>query len=442
MAQSPLKKILIIAGLMLVLVAPLLMIQAKINERQQRAAMVSQEVSRQYAGEQTVSGPVIMVPQVRRHEVAYQDQESGERRTRAEFRHELASQVPDTLTIEGQLKTRTLYRGIYGTPVYQSGLNLEARFPENWQQVSDRAVRDRGPALLVLRVGDLRGLAERPRLRIGERTLPLLEPGEIPEALGGNVLVAPLPRELNGPFTVSVDLNLNGSRSLAALPLAKETRMTLRGDWPHPGFTGLLLPADREISDQGFMGRWYTNSLAAASTLACARDTARCQERDKALRVELVQPVTGLLSSERALKYSYLIVGLTFAAFFLFEVMRRVSVHPMQYLLVGLALAMFYLLLVALGEHLDFAWAYGIGGLACVGLIGVYLSAVLRSRKAGWGFAGAQGLVLALIYAILNAEDYALLMGSLLLFATLAAVMLLTRHVDWGAHARGQQGTS
>ena len=32
MAQSPLKKILIIAGLMLVLVAPLLMIQAKINE--------------------------------------------------------------------------------------------------------------------------------------------------------------------------------------------------------------------------------------------------------------------------------------------------------------------------------------------------------------------------------------------------------------------------
>ena len=100
MAQSPLKKILIIAGLMLVLVAPLLMIQAKINERQQRAAMVSQEVSRQYAGEQTVSGPVIMVPQVRRHEVAYQDQESGERRTRGEFRHELASQVPDTLTID------------------------------------------------------------------------------------------------------------------------------------------------------------------------------------------------------------------------------------------------------------------------------------------------------------------------------------------------------
>ncbi len=442
MAYSPLKKILTIAGLMVVLVAPLLMIQAKINERQQRAAAVSQQVSQQYAGEQTLSGPLIMVPRVRRHEVAYHDRETGKNRTRLEYRRELAGHVPDSLEIQGQLQTRTLYRGIYGTPVYRSALTLQARFPADWRRDPDADVSDAGRPLLVLQVGDLRGLAERPRLRIGERTLPLLEPGAIPEALGGNALVAFLPEDLEGPFTVSVHLNLNGSRALAALPLAKETRMTLSGDSPHPGFTGLLLPAEREVSDSGFVGRWHTNSLAAAGAIACVRDNGRCQDRGQALRVELVQPVTGLLSSERALKYSYLIVGLTFAAFFLFEVMRRVAVHPMQYLLVGLALAMFYLLLVALGEHLDFAWAYGIGAVACVGLIGVYLSAVLRSAKAGWGFAGAQMLVLALIYAILNAEDYALLMGSLLLFAALAAVMLLTRSVDWSATAARREGGS
>ncbi|MBL4714135.1 MAG: cell envelope integrity protein CreD [Alcanivorax sp.] len=432
MAFSPLKKILIIAGLMVVLVVPLLMIQAKINERQQRAASVSHEVSRQYAGEQILSGPLIMVPQRRRHEVAYRDPETGQDRTRIEYRHELAGHVPDTLDIEGQLQTRTLYRGIYGTPVYRSGLTLQAHFPADWRHRPDADVSDAGQPLLVLQVGDLRGLAERPRLLIGDRALPLLEPGAIPESLGGNALVAPLPEDLEGPFTVSVHLNLNGSGALAALPLAKETRMTLRGDWPHPGFTGLMLPAEREVTDSGFVGRWHTNSLAAAGAIACVREGGVCQDRNKALRVELVQPVTGLLSSERALKYSYLIVGLTFAAFFLFEVLRRVAVHPMQYLLVGLALAMFYLLLVALGEHVDFAWAYGIGAVACVGLIGVYLTAVLRSAKAGWGFAGAQMLVLALIYAILNAEDYALLMGSVLLFAALAAVMLLTRYIDWG----------
>ncbi|MFP1682151.1 cell envelope integrity protein CreD [Alloalcanivorax sp. C16-1] len=439
MAQSPLKKILIITGLMLVLVVPLLMIQAKINERQQRAMVVSAQISDQYGGEQTLSGPVILVPQVRRHEVVYTDKETGESRSRIETRHERIARVPDTLTIDGELQTETLYRGIYGTPVYRSQLNVEAAFPAGWGEPRSSAFRDQRAALLVMRVQDLRGLAERPRLSIGDQTLTLLEPGEIPESLGGNVLVAKLPEDLPGPFIVSVELNLNGSRSLAALPLAKETSMTLRGDWPHPGFTGLLLPAERKVGDDGFMGRWYTNSLAAAGAISCAGDNALCQDHQKALRVDLVQPVTGLLSSERALKYSYLIVGLTFAAFFLFEVMRRMAVHPMQYLLVGLALAMFYLLLVALGEHLDFAWAYGIGGLACVGVIGVYLSAVLRSARAGWGFAGAQALVLALIYAILNAEDYALLMGASLLFVTLATVMVLTRHVDWNAaQTRGQ----
>ncbi|MCC4309749.1 MAG: cell envelope integrity protein CreD [Alcanivorax sp.] len=433
MAQSPLKKILIIAGLMLVLVVPLLMIQAKINERQQRAMLVSAQISDQYGGEQTLSGPVILVPQVRPYEVMYTDKETGEPRSRVEARHERVARVPETLAIDGRLRTRTLYRGIYGTPVYRSQLNVEAAFPAGWGEPREPAFRDERDAWLMLRVGDLRGLAERPRLRIGDRTLTLLEPDEIPDSLGGNVLVARLPDDLTGPFTVSVELNLNGSRSLAALPLAKETRMMVRGDWPHPGFTGLLLPAEREVGDDGFMGRWYTNSLAAAGAISCAGDNALCPDSQKALRVELVQPVTGLLSSERALKYSYLIVGLTFAAFFLFEVMRRLPVHPMQYLLVGLALAMFYLLLVALGEHLDFAWAYGLGGVACVGVIGVYLGAVLRSARAGWGFAGAEALVLALIYAILNAEDFALLMGSSLLFVTLATVMVLTRHVDWSA---------
>jgi inner membrane protein len=36
-----------------------------------------------------------------------------------------------------------------------------------------------------------------------------------------------------------------------------------------------------------------------------------------------------------------------------------------------------------------------------------------------------------LLYGLLSAEDYALLMGALLLFAVLGLFMLLTRKVDW-----------
>ena len=37
----------------------------------------------------------------------------------------------------------------------------------------------------------------------------------------------------------------------------------------------------------------------------------------------------------------------------------------------------------------------------------------------------------ALLYALVLSEDYALLLGALVLFAALAAVMLVTRKVDW-----------
>jgi len=35
------------------------------------------------------------------------------------------------------------------------------------------------------------------------------------------------------------------------------------------------------------------------------------------------------------------------------------------------------------------------------------------------------------LYVLLQSEDYALLLGSLFLFAVLAAVMVMTRRVDW-----------
>ena len=90
---------------------------------------------------------------------------------------------------------------------------------------------------------------------------------------------------------------------------------------------------------------------------------------------------------------------------------------------------MFFLLLTAPSEHIAFAHAYAIATAACVGLISGYLVRVLRSALAGLGF----GAALAALYALLKAEDYSLLGGSLLLFGLLAAVMIATRRIDWYA---------
>src|SRR3546814_6456907 len=79
----------------------------------------------------------------------------------------------------------------------------------------------------------------------------------------------------------------------------------------------------------------------------------------------------------------------------MFELIKQLRIHPIQYGLVGLALAIFFLLLVSLSEHIEFGWPYLCASVACIRLLGFYLSAVLPSVLRGLGFA----TMLATLYA-------------------------------------------
>ena len=147
--------------------------------------------------------------------------------------------------------------------------------------------------------------------------------------------------------------------------------------------------------------------------------------------VSFVDPVDQYLRSERAIKYALLFIALTFGGFFLYEVLRQLAGHPIQYGLVGSALAVFYLLLLSLSEHIGFNAAYAVSAAACVGLVSYYIGHVLRSLVRGAGFAAGLATLYGLLFCLLNAEDYALLLGSILVFTLLATVMVLTRRVDW-----------
>jgi inner membrane protein len=116
------------------------------------------------------------------------------------------------------------------------------------------------------------------------------------------------------------------------------------------------------------------------------------------------------------------------------------AVIALQYALVGLALSMFFLLLLALSEHLGFDAAYWVASAALVGLTGVYLGGALKSRARGWVAAAGFATLYGVLFVILNAAESALLIGALCLFAVLAAMMLITRRVDW--NAIGRQGTN
>jgi inner membrane protein len=230
----------------------------------------------------------------------------------------------------------------------------------------------------------------------------------------------------------------------------------LASTWPHPQFGGSFLPRTRAIDSKGFRARWEVSSLAtsaqaqynagrtvprvisdAAGTHGAGVDGIGVEGLD-AIGISLVDPVNVYSQADRASKYGLLFVLLTFVGFFMFELIKQLPIHPIQYGLVGLALAIFFLLLLSLSEHIAFAWAYLVASMACIGLLGFYLSHVLRSRARGLGFAAMLATLYAALYGLLVSEDNALVLGSGLLFLILAAIMVVTRKVDWYELGRGR----
>ncbi len=218
---------------------------------------------------------------------------------------------------------------------------------------------------------------------------------------------------------------------LEVVPLGRESKLQLAGNWPHPNFIGDFLPASRSLNASGFNASWQTSWFATDMESRFNRAMKGASGDLPTFSVSLVQPVDHYQLNERAAKYALLFIGLTFISFFMFELLKGLRVHPIQYALVGMGLAIFYLVLLALTEHLGFGWAYLVAALASVLLNGFYLSHVLGGPKQGIGFAALLGLVYAILYSLLQAEEIALLLGALLLFATLALIMLLTRKLDW-----------
>jgi len=140
---------------------------------------------------------------------------------------------------------------------------------------------------------------------------------------------------------------------------------------------------------------------------------------------------------ERTMNYDALVAALVFTAFFLFEALAGLRLHPVHYGLVGAALCLFYLALLALGEFVGPDLAYLGAAVAASLLITLYSAAILKGGRRAGVVAALLAAVYGILYLVLRMEDYALLAGTATLFAALAAVMFFTRHIDWDGDAPG-----
>ncbi|MFS8062965.1 MAG: cell envelope integrity protein CreD [Luteimonas sp.] len=444
-------KMLLVLAMTLGILIPLTMIRGTINERQAYRMQAVDSIARSYAGAQSFVGPVLVVPYVETVEVEEKDAQGV---THEVLREQSGrwTYFPETLDLGGVLKPGTRKRGLHEVRVYEWQGRADARFdafiPADADPLRPRRV---GRPWLDYGLADVRGLMGAPQLRVVGRETALEQGLGSRDGAGVHArLAAPRAGERLA-FDSRLDFVLGGTESLALVPLGKRNRVTLSSSWPHPQFGGSFLPRTHAIDGKGFRAQWEVSSLAtsaqaqynAGRTLprvvddrSGARGTSAHGigvEGIDAIGISLVDPVNVYSQADRASKYGLLFVLLTFVGFFMFELIKQLPIHPIQYGLVGLALAIFFLLLLSLSEHIVFAWAYLAASVACIGLLGFYLGHVLRSRARGLAFAAMLATLYAALYGLLVSEDNALVLGSGLLFLILAAIMVVTRKVDWYA---------
>lgn len=450
MQKSLLFKTLMVIGLMLVIYIPLQLIQSTISERIRFRNEAVRSIAADSVNEQTLAGPVLIIPYTDEYEEKEDISDIKSPKTKIVQRklHKQLVLFPNDLQIKGTIDTDHRYRGIHKVLVYSGQHQISGDFllPGKDALVPDKPESrlTLGMPFIAIAIDDVRGIRNIPTVTWNEKQFEFRQGSGLPVFKNG--LHAPLDTiELNKPSSVkfAFDLGLDGIERIRFAPVAKNNQVTLASKWPHPQFGGRFLPSPktRIVDENGFSATWNISALATNTQQQLTRLVQIGQEHDAStpnnaanldfFGVGFIEPINIYSQADRAVKYGLLFVALTFAAFFLFELLKQLPIHPVQYTLVGLALALFFLLLVSLSEHLRFVHAYLIASCACILLIGFYLNHVLQSWKRGFGFGLALTVLYGVLYGLLQSENNALVMGSILLFAVLSAIMVATRKIDW-----------
>jgi inner membrane protein len=425
----------VIGLLVLILLIPVGMIRGVINDRHVNSQHSRQEIMRAWGEQQMIGGPILVVPYKLVSVTQYGERLASD--GRAYF-------LPRDLFIDVELVPEIRYRGIHKVPVYTAHARLAGSFdaPTIQGLGVDAAEVDWSRAFLALSITDARPIKNAPEVEINGRRSRFESGGSeipgIPPQITAPIgeLIDDSTRDTDLRF--SIELDISGTDRFKVLPFGDETRVNMQSAWPSPSFVGGYLPESREISDEGFSASWRVSSLGRTYPSRWTSANAGVVSSEaSAFGVDLFVPIGLYQLTTRATKYTVMFVGLTFVAYFLFEVIAGLRLHPLQYLLVGLANTLFYLLLLSLAEHTGFGLAYLLSALASAGLITGYSLSVLGSRARALLMMLILGILYGVLYLTLRAENYAMLAGSIGLWITLGLIMYLTRRIDWFGQDKG-----
>lgn len=443
--KTPGQKLTIAILVGLLLAIPLFSVWALVYDRQNQSETAINSITEGWGGEQALAGPVLAIPYTTtKSETRVED---GRRITTA--RQVTAEMIlsPEILDLDLSLDPDRRKRSIYEAVVYDGEASGQARFafpPDLDRYDIDPASLRLEDAELRFGISDPKGLGANPEVSVGGAK-QRLQPGGGSKGGSGFFAFVDASALRDGALIADFSYGFRGSSAVALKPTAGTTRWKVSSPWPHPSFTGSFIPDDHSTTANGFDAQYRIGNLSLGKSLVSLDGETITPTIDRYGRgepvmdngqqlavVDLIQPVNLYSRVDRATKYGFLHIGFTFMALLMFDVIGGRRISAVAYLLVGAALVLFFVLLLAFAEVIGFAAAYLVASAAIAGLVTAYSAAILGSWRRALAVGGLLALLYAALYILLGLEEFALLIGSLMIFAALAAVMYTTRNLDWG----------
>lgn len=431
-----------IGVLLLLFMIPIGFIAFLIEGREETYNSARYDIMEKWGAKQEIEAPTLIIPY--RHTIIRDDNTT-------ETYTSKAIMSADKSKVSLNLKTEERVKGIFTIPVYKYKAHITGEFPKidfttilNPQQRDGvKSIRNSilwDKVMVSINIPNGKGIESAGTSTWNDGPSELRASKERITSIINNA-----EQTLRQPSTFSAEFSGQGSGTMKVIPNAKQTSVKMSANWPSPNFIGNTLPGTYTITDTSFEADWmHRNSDEWIQwNWEDTENDPYLSTNEEFLGAELIEMVDHYQQVTRSVKYAALFILFTMIAFFLFETTSGISIHPIQYLLVDAALVLFYLLLLSLSEHIAFLSTYLIASVATIGLITYYAFAVLKTKKRTLILMALLTIMYTFLYILLQLEEYALMVGSISLFFLLAAVMHITRKIDWGKlDQNGEQQTS
>ena len=292
-----------------------------------------------------------------------------------------------------EVETKSLHRGIYEAEVFTAKVNVSGTY------INDSIFDSNEYRLTIY---DPQGqIIDAGRLKLGDREFKWEKTDD------GLFAIVNLDG-ITGDIGFTTEFTVKGSGGIFIYPEGEKSTIVVNGNAKNPSFDGRSLPLERETGHGRFSAKW--------------EDRFGSVEREY-VGVSFLTGVNNYLKVVRSLKYSFIIIVLTFSSVLLVEIIRKQPIPLLNYFLIGGALILFYSLLLSFTEIVPFGWAYLISTLMTVGLISLYMWRMLSSRTTGVVIGVLLLMMYSVCYILLGMSTFTLLVGSLVLFVVLGAMM-------------------